>query len=946
MHVDGNLHIPAGTFTAFRLTYCCPQELSQLTCTLFLGQIPDIWAGEKSSNIIARATARSKQSVRRRLKSMVTVVHSSVTASASKVRLEKSPLFVGHGRLDPDTVLRELEALLREQTESSIWSSNSTDELLPEPVAPQDTHSSKILNIDDVVSVQSGDIQVPAEKPQYLSVAFAADTETASRASRQRISITEPTPAELDRSEFLRVEEQHKKFREKLKQFARKSKGQAKQTKSDIQLVVYRRLLTKFKAGQVVRVDKMLVLIKEPLTKVEARHFTENEPCDTRVVDRWKEYHVALRRTDDNTNPLEMQLYDLPNFDEATTKTKPKISISLSCRVSAQFYSRIDKTISVWVGGKRPAVYILACKDQVTAVTWLYFVSQFIGYSWSPSFQICIPDLDLSVLIYLSELTLLRLLGHQDDITVTELEFGYDVQKNPVFDYLRDKIRSSLAQDKELASQFERWQTQNPNPLFCHKYYDRLEWASNNGGLLAMQHQLLGKWYKLEYRQAAHLSNNITTKSGEKLVQPPSLEGFLSRLSSPAGHEFSLYRTFYKTLYFYSHRGLLFYTKYYRGTPPSTRDPRTYYRKDVPVGLVFNPYELDEKDHIPWLRDNYAEHNAIAEEEFERKALQVIKAEGVIDLCRAQSIEPIDISDVRHGHRLLLASLWYSNTSLATSEEIVDSSFVIEMVDGERLKLQAPNREARDEWVERLKEIRNFWVLKQEEILKRIKTTSEMNQTTRKINEYIDSNATEEMEPVELQHSFADPEIHNIEPLAMKYSVSMYGYLFLKTKMHANFRPYFVVLSPGFILLFKTYHRSKLTGASKKSGYYRHFLTIPIAECYLYSGASTAQDLLNRQNGVDSMNPGTHSLPRVYPDGWKSSEEEPLRCFTLSIGEKRAILKHRKKYGEEDLNNPGMLRLAGRLGITGRSMVFMARSRQERELWVHRIFCEIDRFAL
>lgn len=939
-------HIPSGSFTAYRLTYCSPQELSQLARTVFLGHVPNIWADEKSRNFFARAAQRYKQSVQHRFRGVVGVIHKSVAAGASRIHQERSPLFLGHGKLDPETVLHELEAPQQETSSSSASSASLVSSPRPHmfheslSITPNNTGLQSVLPDADSPTVYR-------PLSQDLSLITTPETLSPPKPGNKHISIAEPTPAELDTSEFLRVAEEHKKFRQKLKRFALVSKGHAKKTGSDVRLVVRRRLLTKFAAGQVVRVDKMLVLIKVPQTKLETSSFTENEPCDTRVVGRWKEYHVALRRTDDNLNPLVVQLYDLPMFDETTTKSKPETSIPLSSSVTAQFYSRLDKTISLWVGGDKPLVCVFACKDHVTAVGWLYFIGQFLNQSSVQAFQISIPDLEISLLVHVSEVELLKMATKHEELEVEEKEYGYKVQKNPLFTHLDDAIHSSLVDNPKLCHKFRQWQAHNPNPWFVHKYYDRLEWAPDNSGLLAMQHQLLRRWYNLEYRQAAHLSSKCTsTESGDVLEEPDPVEGFLSRLSSISGHSFSLYRTFYKTLYFYSHRGLLFYTKYYRGIPPSVNNRIVHERNETAVATEYNPYPLDKNGHIVWLREKFTECDGEAQQEFERKALLIIKAEGVIDMSRAIAIEPVATEDVRLAHKVLLATLWYSNPSLATTKKIVDSSFTIEMDNGEIIKLQAPNQASRDEWVDRLRALREYWVSKSSEIVKRLKATSVKNRTLRKITEYIDSNATEEMEYVEVQHSFADPQIHNIEPLAMKHCVSMYGHLFLKTKIHSNFRPYFVVLSPGFLTIYKTFRRSKWTGASKKSGYFRHFITLPISECYLYSGVSCSCDLLSRQNAVDVMNPGTHSLPRVYPDGWKSSEEEALRCFTLTIGEKRAILKHRMKKTDDDLNNPGIVKLAAKLGITGRSMVFMARSRQEREIWVQRIFCEIDRFAL
>lgn len=939
---DEPLHIPSGSFTAYRLAYCSSSELSRLARTVLVGPIPDIYANEKSSNIVARAVSRSKQSVQKNLRGVGGVIHRSVAASASRMHLERSPLFLGHGRLDPETVLHELEDRLDMSSVSS-----SSKSFPPEPA-----HGS--LTVSPSTTPREENPKIPLFLPepdaypplaQSWSVDTSPETLPVPKQRRQRISIAEPTPAALDRSEFSRVEEQHKRFREKFKRLALVSKGRAKQTGTDLRSAVFRRLMSKYRAGEVVRVDKMLVLVKVAATKMNAA-FTENEPCDSRVAERWRELHVVLRRTDDVTKPLVVQLYEISLFDEATTTSKPETTIPLSSLVTALFYSRLDKTISLWVDGEKPMVYIFACKDHVTAVTWLYFVGQFVSDNWDPAFQISIPDLGIALVVMLTDVALLKLAKKPDEMEVKELAKGYRVQKNPLFEHLNKAIVSSLGNEPDLASQFRSWQEENPNPWFCHKLYDRLEWATDSGGLLAMEHQLLKRSYVLEYRQASHLAPICTNKAGQILHEPPPVEGFLSRISSVSGHGYSLYRTFNRALYFYSHRGLLFYTKYYRGTPSTVSNRQFHDRNGSSIAVEHNPFPLDANEHISWLHEDFAEHDSEAQRDFERRVLQVIKAEGVVDMARVQSIQTMPFEQIRRTHKVLLASLWYSNPSLATVREIVDSCFTIEMDTGEQIRLQAPSRDSRDEWVDRLRATAEYWSAKNDEILFRLKDQSRKNRACHKIGEYIDSNATEEMDCGELHNSFADPQLHNIEPLAMTHCVSMYGHLFLKTKMHANFRPYFVVLCPGYLVMFKTYRRSKLSGASKKSGYYRHFVTLPISECYLYLGTTCSRDLVDRKNNIDSLNPGSNSLPRVYPDGWKSSEEQPLRCFTLTVGEKRAILKHRTKDLEENLNNPGMLKLAIKLGVTGHSLVFMARSRQEREIWVQRIFSEIDRFAL
>lgn len=782
--------------------------------------------------------------------------------------------------------------------------------------------------------------------------------------SKGRMEIAIPQPCEVTSEEIHQAQREKHRLRKKIKNFTKGSSRTTNKKKNDIRLKIYRMIWKKFQAGEIMRVDRMLVLIKEARHTTNISQFGETEPCDSRVYERWKEYLVVLKKTDDVTEPLAVQLFDI-HTTTSDTKARPDFAFNVSLDVKSHFYSGLDKSICLTVPKENGSmIYIMKCNNQVTSFKWLYFVEQMLGREFDSSFRISIPGLHFSVIIKVPESVIFELLNSNDTLNVIELEHGYEVEYSCMVEYLKQCVLKELENKNNFASVSE-WFLKNTNPWFCFKQYDRLEWIINNSSLFFIQNQLLSRSFQLEFRNRGHHVRETMIKE-QTLKEPIPIEGFLCRLNNISGNEKNLFGTYHKVSYFYSCDDILFFTRFFRGSPPSpgnillNNDVATPEITEItPHVYEHNPFPLDDNDHITWLNGNEFEkydHDALME--LERRTQQIIKAEALIDICSIVHVRAVSLNRNKKTHNMLLCLVWYSAPNLVNDTSIVDSVFEIEMKNGSIIKLQAPCRDTRDEWVTRLLELKDYWVSRKSKDLETQIETRIRNEQALKINEYIDSNIVQEGNNIKAFSTYADPSIHNIDCIAMTKCVLMSGYLYQKLKKHSNFNQYFVVLCPGFLLLFSLFKRSKRTGSWKKNPYFEHYLTIPISDCYVYSGHTTSLDLLDRQQDFNSMNPGHHSLPRIYTDGWKSTEEEPLRCFTLWFGKKRKIVgkdKASEKYNLNTLNddkptkniqkNPGLVKMVSKLGITGRSIVFMTRSRQEREIWVNRIFAEVDRFA-
>lgn len=815
---------------------------------------------------------------------------------------------------------------------------------------------------------------------------------------RSAILFAHAEPCELDGTQHVKRlssrEQAH--MLGKIRHIASRTHHQASRGTNDVKRRVMHHLLRSFELGEIIKIDRMLVLVKLAKLALHTAPFTEAEPCDTRVYERWREYLVVLRKTDTASTGIEMQFYDVAKKRRARGLKDPDISFDVNMgEVRAQFYSIVDKTLAVTVpeesGTEEPTapvdvqlprlqpqqprhaerglrIYILQCHDQYTSFRWLFFLRELLCYKMNPLFQISMPYLGLLVTIKVPRAVLRDMYAQRGEntVVVNQLPRGYAVEHTGLVRHLKHALLSRVADFRKVTPDRERvadWIT-NPQGLWlCYKFYDRLEWAPGNNYLLYIQNLLRANDYMLELRTKQPSPRH--TENG--LEEPTSVEGFLLRLTAACGHERHLLRTAYRMLYFYSCLHVLFYTKFYRGIPPSpanaliTSEDGAYDAiRALPEVYLHSPFELDLEGHIEWLNEaQFDEMDRAAMVDLERRSYQIVKSEGCIDLCRVKQVRPAPYNLVKVIHKRLVNFLWYlGSTASLNDEEVMDSALEVEMLIGGVVRLQAPSRSVRDEWVTRLQKLAQYWSARQRDDNDMMMATRHANKQALQIDNYTDSNIAAEAGNVELMHAVAEPRLYNTDCLSLGRCVLMSGYLYLKPKMHANFVQYFVVLCPGFLLLYDMFKRSAASGVTKQSSYYRHFLTIPINDSYVYSGETTSLDLLFRHGKLDSLNPGRHPLPRVYQDGWRLLDEEPTRCFSLWLARKSTI------YGRDKAaldyialrltdtparntlpRNPGYMKLLRKFGLTGRKVLFMARLRQERELWVTRILTEIDRFS-
>lgn len=1012
--------IPKASFTAFRLSYASSYELSHLSRCELIGGIPKIWWDTKSLGIL-QSTKSASRKVKKKYKQTKETVNdsffshshslrsNSISSGVTKEDVEEDDEFKlnlkGENLIDIVKIMKGKRGEYVDDEDSKVKNPlvsidpNEPAKYYPNNELSSDPNREVIsVNIDvnapnllrnpfdksrelgildqlnEKTSIYDRKVSKASNSLYLLPTNYSRYSDTASdvhvfspmkenlrsrkSSDRRKASILtcqEPEPEEHYLGEKLLKDK--RQIRKKIKEYARAGKGKTKQKTANLKVRIANTILRQYKDGEVFRVEKMLVLIKEVWNKQVSSKFNEQEQFDSRIYERWREYLVILRKSDDPNNPILIQFKDLDSSD----KLNPEFSLYINELSSAQFYSDFDKSICITSQKDNSSfMYILRSRDQVTSFRWLYFIRQMLGYEDNKLFNIHIPDISIDLKISISYLKLITMLEADKHMSIKVLDKGYDIKYCTLIQYLKETINSEL---KDMHKpHIDEWLERNKLAWFCFKLYDRLEWAPNNSNAFYIQHQLLFEKFELNLRSITPHIETIIDGEG-KMEEPVPIEGFLSRLSDNLGKEKKIIRNFYQLLYFYSNDNLLFFMKYYRAVPPSPdnilmNNPNEERKVQFPIVFEKSPFPINEFDHITWLNENQEEfeiNDHIAMCEFERRAQQVIKAEAMIDMCQVKQVEAISHESISRAQKLAHCILWYSNGHLIDDLSVVNSGFVIKMNNGSTLKLQAPDQTTRDIWVKKLNDLKRYWDQKMKNTTKRILDIRDQNIKNLKINEYIDSNIYFESELLNIKTSLADPYIHSIKSLAMSRSIVCSGYLFQKSKKHSNFNRFFVVLCPGFLMLFSIYKRSRTTGVSKNTTSFTHYLTVPLSDCYVYSGDLASLDLLENTRNRDPGHPGQNNIPRIYSDGWKSSEEEYMRCFTLWFGKKKQISQQKDILLNYNLNldqtknsrpkNPNSIKLAAKLGITGKSIVFMARSRQEREIWVLSIFSGSNRLV-
>jgi len=732
--------------------------------------------------------------------------------------------------------------------------------------------------------------------------------------------------------------------------------------------------------GAVIKMEKMLVRMDFTQQQLPD-DFDENESqrTESRAIEKWKEFMVVARKNkQEDSHDFRLQIYNtrvIPEVDDGNTKKKPAREIRLDPKTThVNLYSSLDKTIVLWHPYKKGTrIIVMRPSSTAHAVEWYTFLRDAMGWHRPKTLQVNVPDLDVTLHL---ERPFEGLEAANVEATDEETATAKTAAaEQAVAAKIISQCMGMLEGDPEWTNVLKTWADTAKMGLAWRRY-DRLEWIAGVNeqkmyGTMAMQNS-----YDLELRPKHHYPMIATSKKGTKLEEPPPVEGFLIRLTSQKGVHRKVGKAFFKRLYFSTENQFLFFNRPAKATPPHPPRLATISGSNIPSAheivektpMMYDVEPFATQDGtIEWLNsgedDVIKRHDREAFEEASRNVANVTASDGYINLCYVAKVRKMQWgasaaddalesgSDVEF-HQEVDDTLQEDGTTVNVDD---DRTFELVLDNGLVVRLQAYNKQTRDEWMKRLKALVKYW---------KARTTADMDtyKSVRRAN-LKHLNIDEEMEAVigqfarkwEVSRSEASPQLYNMCGMSSCRTIAISGLLYRKARRRATFQRCGVILTGGQMLIYQATLR-KATGEQVKHIHQEKQEVIDLKDCYVYSGLIVEDDLLYQNRTFDANHPGMASLPRVWQeDGWTSSDVDVMTCFVVWTNRKKGWFRTASggggtpAHGVDDVEKKptgqtrARLKRVGQLGVPGRAIVFKCRSRAERDHWVLAVASEIER---
>ncbi|CZT19767.1 related to PH domain protein [Ramularia collo-cygni] len=945
--------LPPDSFTARRLQHATPEHLHQTTRRVFIGPLPEGWlkthrkqwyrqyTGSRGARVPSFTAAQP----------VVSVSHDAEEGGGADAGANGDHAAEGGAeelaRQSADVIGEGLGVGTTTETALGSQTALSTTSLL---------HSQRDSSVSASASIRNTTIEGEDQdegEPQPTSILQDSRIERAANGI--------PTP----KVRFSQAS--------KLQLRARASRLAAKGSLRSL----------KIKDGEMLKVDKMLVRID--ITQQSLRDDYDeklSQGVETRTLDKWREFMIVCRKHTEGDANAVLQFYQtrvIAVSEGDNVKKKPKVQMLLGAKSSkVNMYSSLDKTLCVWttVSG-RTTIYYLRAQSTATAVEWYTFLRGLLGDERPDTLQINVPDLNVSLRLddpfgqVEAAKTLDKAAAGDDDALARAIS-----DESGAAGAIVARCVSMLNRSPEWTDVLEGWAKDERIGL-AWKRYDRLEWIHG-----AVEQRMYGtiamlRTHDLELRLKDHYPVSAKGRHGSPVLEePPPVEGFLIRLTSQQGKEQRLGKMLFKRLYFSTQNQYLVFLRPASASPPpppkisphvgnGTPTAKDFIDR-VPLSYDIDPFPLTGKS-ITWVGSepkSFETHDKAAAAEAERNANTLLVCDGFIDLCDVQTVRdfskgaiPVDES-LQSGQNVdFHAAVPNSHSEDGATAEI-DEDRVLELVltNGLVIRLQAFNKAARDIWRESLQALVAYWTQRIKADTDLYKSTREQNLKVLGIDERAEAIVGQFSHKWEVGKSYASPILYNMCGIAGCRPIHVSGVLFRKPRKHTTFTRCHVVLSNGHLLIFQDTLR-KRTGKKLVHIHHERIASMSLRGSYIYSGLLTEGDLLYQNQTFDSNAPGHHTLPRIYlEDSWTSSDEDAMTTFVVWHPKSKAWFKSSKTV--DDIRNTTAheaetssekvktkLTRVSQLGATGRSVVFKARSRAERDHWVLAIQNAIERLG-
>lgn len=609
------------------------------------------------------------------------------------------------------------------------------------------------------------------------------------------------------------------------------------------------------------------------------------------------------------------------------------------------------------------------------AVEWFTFLQNTMGFHRTRELQINIPDLSLTLRIMdpFEKLEATQYEAQNTDGANEEDIMRAMREEQAVAQNLIKQCLNQLQDTPEWADVLNSW-VSNQRIGLAWRRYDRLEWIHGANerkmyGTIAMQ-----KTHELELRPKAHYPTTaVTRKKHKTLTEPVPVEGFLIRLTGQGGRARRYGLMFHKQLYFATYDQYLVFCRPPKASPPPPPRLPAAQNGQVPTAHIIaeetpetwavDPYPLKDSE-IEWLAEESAMTPAIiklrdedAADEAERKLQNLLNCDGYVNMADIRKVRkaqkgasPVD-DNIESGSDVDFDEEVDDTTHEdgATKDLDIDRTFELVMRNGLIIRLQAADKPRRKEWQKHLRALAKYWRHRTASDITIYKTTRAKNLAALNIDEEGEAYIGQFAKKWEVTQSYASPQLYHLCGIACCRSIHMSGMLYRKPRIHAPFMRCSVILAGGSMLIFQDVLRTR-TGKQRPHIHHERIANLDLRDCYIYSGLLTESDLLYQNKTFDANKPGHHALPRIYlEDGWTSTDEDVMTTFVVWHGKSKSWFRAEEGAGSnggEQAANAGTrhkLKRVAKLGSKGRSIVFRARSRAERDHWVLAIQNEIER---
>ncbi|GES61829.1 PH domain protein [Aspergillus terreus] len=726
----------------------------------------------------------------------------------------------------------------------------------------------------------------------------------------------------------------------------------------------------KLQEGEIIRAENMLVRVEETRQDLPD-DYTENDSLrmESRVADNWREFLVVCRVNSDKEAPFSLQMYKtrvIPEIQKKGGRVSPHYEILLGRKQTrVNLYSSLDKSIVIWGPCKRGTrIYIVRPRSTAHAVEWYTSLCLSLGWQRPTSLPINVPHLGVSLIFKHPFEQPETGAEHEDeedegneDNTLARLAKRRKLAAGSII----SGCMEMLGKHSEWADVLEDWSKAGRMGL-AWKRYDRLEWIygvreEKMYGALGMQ-----TTHELELRPRQHYCTFVN-QGDVKEDEPEPVEGFLIRLTSQRGVHQRMNKMFYKRLYFFTQDRYLFFCRPAKALPPApsrlcpseSEIPSTQEILDhMPLSYPVDPFPVANGE-ITWLSSGNKVHIKSHDQEayalLQRHLHNICNADGHIDLCRVQEIRHVqrdscpadpNIGEGPPDVRFHPEATDTHRDDGATQSFEDDRTFEFVLDNGLVARFQTYNKETKLEWMKRLDALVRYWKARVAADAAEHKLVRKRNLDILEIDEDLESIIGQRAKKWEVKKAEASPFIHNMCSLFGCRAIKMSGQLYRKPRRHATFKRCDVVLADGKLLIFHSSLR-KRNGVEIPHIHSSFETSIDLSDCYIYSGLVTESDLLYSNQTFDSNRPGHRTLPRVYlsSDVFTSSDEDTAITFVVWQPLKKNYFR------AQGLGKRGQttrkLKQVTALGAHGRTIVFKARTRVEKDQWVMSIASEIDR---